>query len=248
MLGGIEGVEFTGRQFGDRLIQILGYDVSSSTLNFVLTIHIPTAQLGIRPMKKTIPDVYIIESLDPDDEGNGRFEGSIISHVLRLHGKNPVYTYVRTRHCFEKAIIKFRKSGYRYLHISAHGDREGMCTTNQDEIDYDELAEMLSPALENRRLFLSACSMIHEEMAAEIIPTTSCVSIVGPRDDVEFTSAAVFWPAIYHLMFKKDGAMMRHQVLKETLKGVSSLFSVDVGYYSRSKKLKRGYTKDILSK
>lgn len=23
----------------------------------------------------TIPDIYIIESLDPDDEGNGRFEG-----------------------------------------------------------------------------------------------------------------------------------------------------------------------------
>ena len=33
----------------------------------------------------TKPDVFIIESLDPDDEGNGRFEGSIISNMLRLH-------------------------------------------------------------------------------------------------------------------------------------------------------------------
>ena len=28
-------------------------------------------------------DVFIIEGIGPDDKGNGRFEGSIISHVLR---------------------------------------------------------------------------------------------------------------------------------------------------------------------
>lgn len=125
----------------------------------------------------THPDVFIIESLDPDDEGNGRFEGSVVSHVLRLHGKNPIYSYVRTRHQFERAVAKFGKSNYRYLHISAHAEREGMCTTNQEEIDYDELAEMLSPHLKGRRLFLSACSMVHEDMAKEIIPRTQCYSV-----------------------------------------------------------------------
>lgn len=55
-------------------------------------------------MKTSVADVYIIESLDPDDEGNGRFEGIFLSHVLRLHGKNPLYKYVRTRAEFEKAI------------------------------------------------------------------------------------------------------------------------------------------------
>lgn len=45
----------------------------------------------------TVPDVFIIETLNPDDEGNGRFEGSVISSVLRLHEKKPIYCYVRTR-------------------------------------------------------------------------------------------------------------------------------------------------------
>jgi hypothetical protein len=165
----------------------------------------------------TRPDVFIIESLDPDDEGNGRFEGSSISHVLRLHGKEPKYRYVRTRGQFANAIEDFAISNYRYLHISAHADSEGMCTTNQDEIDYDELADLLTPALNKKRLFLSACSMVHEDMAKVIVPKTGCYSVVGPRESIAFTAAAVFWPAIYHLMFTISDSVMTRCVLKGNL-------------------------------
>lgn len=188
----------------------------------------------------TRPDVFIIESLHPDDEGNGRFEGSNISHVLRLHGKEPKYRYVRTREQFEDAINEFAKSAYRYLHISAHADAEGMCTTNQDEIDYDELADLLAPSLRSKRLFLSACSMVHKDMAKEIVPKTGCYSVVGPREDIAFTTAAVFWPAIYHLMFAINDSAMTHGVLKRNLEKVTALFGIEIGYFSRSRKLKRG--------
>ena len=196
----------------------------------------------------TFPDVFIIESLDPDDEGNGRFEGSVVSHVLRLHGKKPIYSYVRTREQFEEAVLEFGKSNYRYLHISAHAEPEGMCTTNQDEIDYDELAELLTPHLTGRRLFLSACSMVHEDMAKEIIPKTACYSVVGPREDIPFTTAAVFWPALYHLMFKFQDTAISHKTLRDNLSRVSDLFDTEIGYFSKSKKLKRGYTSDIMKR
>lgn len=199
-------------------------------------------------MAATIADVFIIESLHPDDEGNGRFEGSSISHILRLHGKNPKYEYVRTREDFEAAVQRFSSSRYRYLHISAHADAEGMCTTNQDEIDYDELAELLKPHLKGKRLFLSACSMVHGDMAKEIIPKTGCYSVVGPKEDIKFSTAAVFWPAIYHLMFSHNGSAMKHRELKENLKRVTDLFEVDIGYYSASKVQPRGYTRDLLRK
>jgi hypothetical protein len=196
----------------------------------------------------TRPDVFIIESLDPDDEGNGRCEGSSISHVLRLHGKEPKYRYVRTREQFEDAIADFARSNYRYLHISVDADSKGMCTTNQDGIDYDELADLMTPALNKKRLFLSACSMVHEEMAREIVPKTGCYSVVGPREDIAFTAAAVFWPAIYHLMFTINDRAMTHSVLKRNLEKVTSLFGIEIGYFSRSKKAKRGYTTDILKR
>lgn len=194
----------------------------------------------------TKADVFIIESLDPDDEGNGRFEGSSISHILRLHGKNPEYRYVRTRKQFCKALKDFSNSRYRYLHISAHANEEGMCTTNLDDIHYSDLAKLLTPCMNGRRLFLSACAMVHEKMAKAIIPTTQCVSIVGPREAVTFSDAAVLWPAIYHLMFSAKDSAMTHTLLKKNLSRVSKLFGVEMGYFSRSKVLKRGYTIDLL--
>ncbi len=60
------------------------------------------------------PEVFIIETLDPDDEGNGRFDGGIISKILKLHGKTPKYRYVRTKKEFIKAVKKFGKSKYWY--------------------------------------------------------------------------------------------------------------------------------------
>ena len=196
----------------------------------------------------TKPEVFIIESLDPDDEGNGRFEGSIISRILKLHGKSPKYRYVRTREQFEKAVLQFGKSQYRYLHISAHAEPEGMCTTNQDEIDYDELAKILNPHLRGRRLFLSACSMVHEDLAKEIIPGSGCYSVIGPNEDILFSDAAILWSAIYHLMFSENDRAMSHAALKKHLTNTTKLFNVGISYFSKSKKLKRGYTKDILRK
>ncbi len=195
----------------------------------------------------TRPDVFVIESLDPDDEGNGRFEGSIISHILRLHGKSPKYKYVRTRSKFKKAVRAFAQSNYRYLHISAHANKKTMYTTNDDAIDYADLAKFLTPCLRNKRLFLSACSMVHKDMAKEIIPKTGCYSIVGPTTDIYFTEAAVFWPSIYHLMFTDKDDAMKRDTLKTHLQSVSSLFKIDIGHFSRSTN-KRGFSASIMTK
>jgi hypothetical protein len=194
----------------------------------------------------TKADIFIIESLGPDDEGNGRFEGPIISHLARLHGKQPTYRYVRTRADFRKAIKSFLRSDFRYLHISAHADHEGIATTNLDEITNRELGEMLGKGFADRRLFLSACSIVHKEMASQIIPVTGCYSVVGPRRDIGFAEAAVFWPALYHLMFELDTKAMKRAALSSSLKKVATLFNVDIGYYARSASRKSGFSSDML--
>lgn len=185
-------------------------------------------------MLTTTPDVFIIESLDPDDEGNGRFEGSIISSMLRLHGKQPKYRDVRTREEFEEAVEEFGQSRYRYLHISAHGDPEGMCTTNLEEIDYDELGDMLKPHFEGKRLFLSACSMVHKDMDAYLIPKTGCYSVMGPIDDIEFHKAAIFWASLYHLLFVQDSEKINRARLGDTLTKTADLFSVNMKFFYRT--------------
>lgn len=194
----------------------------------------------------TRADIFIIESLGPDDEGNGRLEGPNIMHVARLHGKRPEYRYVRNRPDFEDAIQEFLGSNFRYLHISAHADPDGIATTNLDEISNLELGRLLGPAFAGRRLFLSACSIVHKAMASQIIPVTQCYSVVGPRRDISFAEAAVFWPALYHLMFEADAKGMKRAALAENLKKVATLFNVEIGYYSRSAGRKSGFTADIL--
>jgi hypothetical protein len=155
---------------------------------------------------------------------------------------------VRTKEEFEEAVRTFGKSRYRYLHISAHADEHGMCTTNADDIDYDDLANILNPYLEGRRLFLSACSMVHEDLAEAIIPKSGCYSVVGPNEDINFTHAAILWASMYHLMFTHNNEVMKHSELKRYLEDTSKLFEVDISYFSKSKTLKRGFTKDILRK
>lgn len=196
---------------------------------------------------RTIADVFIIESLDPDDEGNGRFEGVFLSHVLRLHGKAPKYCYVRTREEFEDAALEFGRSNYRYLHISAHGDSEGLSTTNQDEIDFDELGEMLKPHLRGRRLFVSACKMVHEDLAKAIIPESGCSSVVGPVHDIYFTDSAVVWASIYHLAFSQDSKRITRPDLKEKLRLACKLFDVEFAYYASSRSAEDGHTGNLLA-
>jgi hypothetical protein len=196
----------------------------------------------------TKPDIFIIESLNPDDEGNGRLEGPIIAHIARLHGKKPAYRYVRTKKEFAKAIEAFTKSSYRYLHISAHADRTGIATTNLDEISNTSLSRMLGKNAAGRRIFFSACSIIHEEMARAVIPSTQVYSVVGPRTDISFAEAAVFWPALYHLMFEHDARLMKRAVLARNLKNVAKLFNVEIGYYGRSARRKSGFSTDVLAR
>ena len=116
--------------------------------------------------KKTKPELFIIESLDLEDEDAGRQEGEILSRMLRLAGKSGTrYYYIRTKRELEEMIDLFDESDYRYLHISCHANTRGMATTF-DNISFAELGEMLAPCLEGRRVFVSACQMAHEIVAA----------------------------------------------------------------------------------
>jgi len=192
--------------------------------------------------KKLAPRVFIIESLDPDDEGNGRFEGGVIATILRFHRMEPTYRYIRSLQEFQKAVRQFGRSGSRYLHISAHGNQDGMYTTNEDGINPELLGKILKPHLKKRRLFLSACEMMTRRLAKAIIPSSGCLSVIGPRNSIRFADAAIAWSSIYHLIFSENTRGMTPEHLRKTLRAVCSLFAVQFRYAKRSTKEKQGFT------
>jgi hypothetical protein len=196
-------------------------------------------------MVKSRPEVFIIESLDIEDEKNKLFEGRIISQVLHLSGKRSIYYYIRTKAEFKIILEEFKKSSYRYLHLSCHANKNAMYTTI-DRIDFAELGRLLCPVLGNRRLFLSACSMANNNLAQLILPKSKCYSIVGPTLKVAFNDAAILLASFYHLMFKANATSMKRTELIVNVEKLAYLFNVPINCFSRDEKSASGYSSKIV--
>jgi len=188
----------------------------------------------------TKPEVFIIESLSFGDENENLYEGKIISQIIHLSDKESIYYYIRTKSELEEVLQLFWDSEYRYLHISCHGNRTSMSTT-LDIIPFEELSELLEPCLEGRRLFLSACSMTNRNLAKAVIPSSECLSIIGPARTVNFNNAAILWSSFYHLMFRDNSKAMKSFTILQNLKNVAQMYKVPLNYYSKSTRRKLGY-------
>lgn len=194
----------------------------------------PAEDGGEGPLVKkgTAAQVFIIESLNLNDEREERFEGRILKQILRLSGKEASYYYIRTRRELEQIISEFAKSGFRYLHISCHGNASGMATTF-DWMNLAELGSILGPHLAGRRLFLSACEMTTKDLARETLSGTGCYSVIGPADEVSFSDAALLWSSFYHLMFRTNESRMQRKWILAHLRSTATLFGVRMNYFSR---------------
>jgi hypothetical protein len=180
------------------------------------------------------PEVFIIESLELENEKLGLFEGRILSQILHLSDKESIYYYIRTKRELEEIVLEFQESNYRYLHISCHGNEHHMYTT-LDEIPFKDLARILRPSLRNRRLFLSACLMTNRNLAEEIIPGSGCYSILGPAEDIKFKDATIFWASFYHLMFEASPDSMRRTKIRKNAQNAANLFDIQLYYFNSSK-------------
>jgi hypothetical protein len=191
---------------------------------------------------KTKPEVFIIESLDLDDEKHERQEGQILAKLLKLSGKRDTkYFYIRTERELDEIIDLFDESEYRYLHISCHANGGGMATTF-DSISYEDLGKKLQNVLEGKRVFVSACEMSNERLAFALLRETGCNSLIGPREAINFDDSAVFWATFYHLMFKEDDRRMKHLEIEHYVRELSNLFDEPFDYFRKSEIDPRGFT------
>ncbi|MBJ6127981.1 hypothetical protein [Microvirga splendida] len=186
-----------------------------------------------QPKRKTKPQVFIIESLTFEDEANRR-EGEIIERSLKMIGKDPQYHYVRTYEEFEHFINVFNESSYRYLHLSMHGSKDGFDFTIGD-IGISEFSRLVGPALDGKRLFISACSAATTKLARNIFSEGKCNSVVGPAEDIAFGDAAVFWTALYHLMFKANRKTVDNKLLKLNLVKTAFMMQENFNLFTRKK-------------
>ena len=194
--------------------------------------------------RKTKADVFIIESLEFADEVDNTLEGKFLSHILHLGGKKPKYYYIRTEKELKEVLKIFRQSAYRYLHLSCHGSEKSIFTT-LDSISFRKLGQLIRPYLRRKRLFISACSAVNSQLARNIIPSSGCISIIGPVTKVGFPDAAIVYASFYHLMFKKRASKMTRSDVMSVLQRVADTFGISLNYFSISEKY--GFKGDRIS-
>lgn len=182
----------------------------------------------------TKPETFILESLNTDDEEKGRFEGKILYDILKLQGKNPIYYYFRTQIELVKFSEIFRKSGYRYLHLSCHGNTEALEFTFT-KCDYNTFADIFERKLNNRRLFISGCSLGNKQLAEKtFIKSGGMYSLTAPIREVFFDQTTSFWPAFYYMMHAWDSSNMKKHRLQYVLNHLTSVFEISLAHYFKN--------------
>ena len=183
--------------------------------------------------EKTKPEVFIIESLEWCDEREERYEGRILTDILRMSGKDPIYYYLRTKQELEEIMRHFQSSKYRYLHLSCHGDKKSIDTT-LNEIYFEELAEIMNPYLDRRRLFVSSCEVVNEDLAEAIIKRSGCLSVAGPTEKISFADAETLWKSFYKTAFDQRPKRMISKEIRLILEDLANLFSIPLAARPRN--------------
>ena len=178
------------------------------------------------PIQETFPEVFILESLTLADERKRRLEGRVLADVLRMCGKSPEYFYFRTEQELEQLILEFRRSGYRFLHLSCHGNDSELATT-YGHVAYTRFAQLSAGHLQNRRLFVSACE-VGNELFSELVSAKNrgMYSIASPKVSIPFDKAVALWSALYVHMFSVDESYVKAKDIDEALTSLCSLFDI----------------------
>ena len=176
----------------------------------------------------TIPDVFIFESLDQDDEQSKRYEGQLLSDILRLSGLNPKYYYFQSKDEIPHLVGLFRQPGYRYLHLSAHASNTHIATS-EDNLTYYEFAAYFKGHLPLRRLFVSACQAGNLQFVDAIRSFNKGMhSIVAPTKAIQFDHAAAMWASFYVSIFTDNpAAKITGKDIEKRLTALKSLFPVE---------------------
>lgn len=174
--------------------------------------------------------VFIIESLRSDDDA----DGEVLNQILEMSGIDSDYHYADTVDDFKGFIEEFKSSGYRYLHLSCHADQKGI-QVNGDDISNQALADLLTGALNGKRLFMSACKGANRDLANKVIRLCGANSLIGSPTNLRFDKSVLFWPSFYHIMYELDEKIMKRKYLVSSLQKCTDLFNVPINYYSKIK-------------
>jgi hypothetical protein len=180
-----------------------------------------------------IAAVLVAESLDEEAIYREQREGVAVAEIGRLLCINMQYRQIISRDSLKRAVEEARKSNAIILHLSCHGDAEGIQLTDGSEITWSELAELTQPhATPARALVVSACSggvhgLTKHLGTGDLRPYGF---IIGPSGNIALSDACVAWCLFYRRLIHQGQRLTRDAILA-AVKDINSY--LDVGVVSR---------------
>lgn len=158
--------------------------------------------------------VYIIESPAAGDLLDGRTEGRVLSESLRIAEIPHWYSLAANREMFVEALGNRLAAAWKQygrlpiLHLSMHGNADGISLTSGDFLSWDELRHLLLPLIRAMRggllVCMSSCFGSAGCRMAMYVDGEPCFwALVGNKGSATWADAAVAYSAFYHLFFKR---------------------------------------------
>lgn len=217
--------------------------------------------MGGAPFFETEPTIFIIESPNADDVFYERTEGRALSAALKLAQIDNTYHTALDKKSFERALFTaahrigdsvrtIRPHVVPIIHVSAHGNSDGLGLTSGELVTWSMLRDMLHSFLDEATdtadkvdslsltsLCLSTCHGGCGSKMFELGQPYPCLGLVGPTEDVEWPDSLTAFVTFYHQLFYKH-ALVSHAVeAMNRAAGISSFrafFPPDIQEHFRS--------------
>ena len=151
--------------------------------------------------------VHIIESPDSMDLLDGRTEGEVLAKSLRLAGINMCYNLATNYATFLEALQRVYQAagdfgGVPVLHISAHGDEDGIALTDGTVLSWDDLRPLCDEMQGSLLIGMSTCQGWEGGRIAMSEDGYPFYALVGNVGDAAWSDSAVAFVALYHRLFQ----------------------------------------------
>lgn len=171
--------------------------------------------------------VFIIESSYPRDFYTQKLDGVAAQGILNILGVENELRFVLDREHFEEAIADAKGLNCNLVHLSCHGDEDGIALANDYQPSWDKFADLFQEnAWCPKALVMSSCCGATSGIRKAFQKKPRRPGIIfGSSDERSYGEYTVAWAILYH-RFKKDGVNKdaAQQALKEIHAVVSDKF------------------------
>lgn len=168
--------------------------------------------------------VFIIESSYPEDFYKQQLDGIAAQGILNILGIRNELRFALDREYFEKAIADAKTQNCTVIHLSCHGDEDGIALASNYQPSWDKFADLFQ---RNKwcpkALVMSSCCGATSGIRRAFKKKVKRPEIIfGSSDERSYGEYTVAWAILYR-RFKKDG--INKDSAKQALKEIHAVVS-----------------------